>query len=169
MNLRPNINSENIPESFKKWFKENKFDLIWNEQAKGYDSNENINIFNLGLSFIPIQFNIVKGNFSCSFNYFISLEGCPKEVGGNFNCSDNNLTSLKGSLKEVKGDFDCSHNQLESLEGCPKKVRGHFDCYNNQLISLNNCPKEIKERFDCVDNNLDINEFIKINCNNFFL
>jgi len=116
MNLRPDINPENIPESFKKWFNKNESKLIWNEQAKGYNSNTNINISELSLSVIPIQFNIVKGNFYCYNNQLISLEGCPKKVEKDFYCLYNNLISLKGCPKEIKRHFYCFHNNLDINE-----------------------------------------------------
>jgi len=86
MNLRFNINPKNILESFKKWFKENESDLIWNEQAQGYDSNNDINLCNLSLSFIPIQFNMVRGNFNYSYNKVKFTEEQVRsvcKVGGN--------------------------------------------------------------------------------------
>jgi len=164
-------------QQFEKWFKKNEFKLIWNEQAQGYDSNTNINMFHLDLklNIIPIQFNIIRGNFDCSYNQFKSLEGSPKEVEGYFNCSNNKLILLKGSLKEVEKDFDCSFNNLKSLEGCPEKIgrdfyceynnltslkgclkiiKGNFDCSHNNLKSLKECPKEIKGNFNCIFNKL---------------
>jgi len=172
---------------FEKWFKYHESDLIWNEQAQGYDSNTNINISGLNLSIIPIQFNIVKGDFDCSYNKLKSLKGCPKKVGGGFYCEYNKLTSLKG-CPEIEKSFDCSNNQLISLEecpekvgesfycaynkltslkGCPEEIKGNFNCSNNYLTSLKECPKIIKKRFNCSNNNLDINEFVRINCKKF--
>jgi len=152
-------------QQFEKWFKTYKSKLIWNEQAQGYDSNTNIYLHNLGLSIIPVQFNIVKGDFYCNHNNLISLEGCPKEVRGNFNCSHNNLKSLKGCPKEVGdllnfqfqniGDFYCSYNQLESLEGCPEIINGSFNCSDNKLKSLKGSPKIIKGYFNCSYNQLE--------------
>jgi len=55
-------------QQFENWFKNHKFDLIWNEQAHGLD-----------LSIIPTQFNIIKGNFNCSENQLESLKGCPEK------------------------------------------------------------------------------------------
>jgi len=87
MNFRSDINPKNIPKSFKRWFKENKFKLVWNKQIQGYDSNTNIYLHNLGLSIISIQFNIVKGDFYCNYNKLTSLKGYPKEIGRDFICS----------------------------------------------------------------------------------
>jgi len=153
-------------QQFEKWFKKNESKLIWNEQAQGYDSNTDINIFLLNLYIIPIQFNIVKGNFSCSFNYLILLKGCPKEIKGNFYCHNNKLKSLKGCPEEIEGNFDCSHNSLISLEGCPKEVGGHFDCYYNNLISLEGCPKKVGGNFNCSHNQVKFTEEeVRSRCN----
>jgi len=146
MNFRSNINPKNILESFKKWFKENESNLIWNKQAQGYDSNNNIYLYSLNLSVIPIQFNIIKGNFSCSWN---------------------NIKSLEGSPRKIKGYFDCSNNKLKSLKGSPKEIGENFYCYYNQLTSLKGCSEKVGENFYCNHNNLDINEFVRINCKKF--
>jgi len=141
-------------QQFEKWFKKHESDLIWNEQAKGYDSNENIDLFNLDLSIIAIQFNIVKGNFDCSYNSLISLEGSPREVKGSFYCHYNQITSLKGCPKKIEGTFDCSRNYLILLEGCPKIIKKSFYCYNNNLTSLEGSPEIINGDFNCSDNKL---------------
>jgi hypothetical protein len=76
---------------------------------------------------LPVQFGHIDGNFSCSNNQLISLEGAPKSVSGNFSCYDNKLTSLAGCPTEVSGYFDChNNNQLISLAGAPKSVGGSF-------------------------------------------
>ena len=46
-------------------------------------------------SSIPVRFGIVRGDFDCSSNRLLNLEGCPVAVGGNYNCSSNKLFSLK--------------------------------------------------------------------------
>jgi hypothetical protein len=69
-----------------------------------------VNLYNRGLTSIPVQFGYVSGDFFCYGNDLDSLEGCPNEVGGYFDCSSNNLTSL---------------------EGCPSVVGGYFLCYGN--------------------------------------
>ena len=42
----------------------------------------------------PVRFGIVRGDFDCSSNRLLNLEGCPVAVGGNYNCSSNQLFSL---------------------------------------------------------------------------
>ena len=87
-----------------------------------------------GLDKFPdyIKFSKVGGNFSCSDNHLVSLEGCPVSVGGDFYCSNNQLVSLEGCPVSVGGDFSCSYNQLVSLEGCPVSVGGSFYCGGNK-------------------------------------
>jgi hypothetical protein len=81
-----------------------------------WDVDGDVRLFGLGLTKLPLKFNKVNGNFSCSFNNLTTLEGTPKSVGRSFYCYNNNLTNLKGSPKSVGGDFDCSNNNLISLK-----------------------------------------------------
>ena len=97
------------------------------------DVDGNVNISDINLKLIPVQFGKVNGNFSCSDNQLKSLEGCPKYVGENFYCGDNQLTSLEGCPKSVGGDFDCNNNQLKDFKGCPEYIEGYFSCSSNQL------------------------------------
>ena len=72
-----------------------------------------------------------EGDFDCSYNQLISLEGAPREVNDDFYCSHNKLTSLKGAPREVNGNFYCSDNKLTnsniklvgSLEEIEKKIQ----------------------------------------------
>lgn len=73
---------------------------------------------------IPVQFNIVEGNFICS---------------------NLRLTSLKGSPRECR-NFNCSYNVISSMEYAPSVVKG--DIYsdgNPSLVSLHNIHKTIKQ------------------------
>ena len=85
------------------------------------------------------------GDFACSHNNLISLEGAPASVGGNFICSFNQLTTLEGAPASVGGYFGCNHNYLTSLEGAPSSVVGDFSCFNNQLTSLTGIHKILKQ------------------------
>jgi hypothetical protein len=94
----------------------------------------NLNISNMGLTSIPVQFGYVSGYFRCRSNYLESLEGFPNEVGGDFDCSYNyRLYSLEGGPSEVGGSFYCRGNDLRSLAGCPNEVGGGFNCSNNMF------------------------------------
>ena len=138
------------------------------------DVDDDVNLVRKNLMEFPdyIQFGVVSGYFSCSYNnltslrgapkkvewyfdcnnnYLTSLEGAPEKVKGGFYCSSNQLTTLEGSPKEV-GSFNCERNKLTTLKGAPKKVGGDFYCNLNQLTSLEGAPKEVGGYFDCSNN-----------------
>jgi hypothetical protein len=95
-----------------------------------------VNLYNKGLTKLPLKFGEVSGYFDCSNNQLTSLEGAPSRVGGNFTCWNNQLTSLEGAPTRVGGSFNCSYNQLTSLEGAPEVVEKNFYCHNNKLTTL---------------------------------
>ena len=140
--------------------------LVLNPQTNRYDYKGNITsaflrAFNLvkidesgNRVGFAIDFGEVTGDFNCSGNQLISLEGAPQKVGGNFSCSINQLTSLKGAPKKVDGWFDCYENQLTSLEGAPKEVGGRFWCSWNKLTSLKGAPQMVSGSFECSSNQL---------------
>jgi hypothetical protein len=115
---------------------------------------KDVYLFNKSLTKLPLKFNIVSGNFNCSFNNMTTLEGGPTSVGGNFYCSFNNITTLLGSPKEVGGNFSCDVNELTTLEGGPQSVGGNFDCSSNRLTTLKGIPKSVGRNFDCSNNKL---------------
>ena len=95
-----------------------------------------VDLYDKGLTELPLKFGEVSGYFICSMNQLTSLEGAPSRVGGHFNCSFNQLTSLEGAPSRVGGNFDCSFNQLTNLEGAPRVVEKEFYCDNNKLTTL---------------------------------
>ena len=112
----------------------------------------NVVLFNEGLTEIPLRFNKVSDNFSCSKNKLTSLKGCPKWVGGDFNCNRNQLTSLEFSPEYVGSSFDCSYNKLSDLTGSPKEVGINFFSYDNKkLTNPNGCSEKIGEQLICVN------------------
>lgn len=119
---------------------------------------ENVFLNNLFLKKIPDLSNIlVEGDFDCSNNQLITLEGAPQEVYGIFSCHNNKLTSLKGAPREVHSNFDCRENRLITLEGAPSPqyFYGSFDCSNNKLTTLKGAPqKEVRGYFNCSNNEL---------------
>ena len=112
-------------EEIETWL--NKYEITNYELIKdknyGYvvNVNRNVSLFNYDLENIKVKFNKIKGNFDCSDNRLISLEGCPKEIKHDFFCNNNILKSLKGGPAIVYGCFDCGNNKLTSLEGNLKK------------------------------------------------
>ena len=111
-----------------------------------------VNLYNKGLTKIPLKFRNVSGYFYCNYNKLTSLEGCPESIGGDFSCNTNKLMSLEGCPESIGGHFYCSGNNLTSLEGCPKSIGGDFSCNGNNLTSFDGCPQNIGGGFYCGGN-----------------
>lgn len=90
-----------------------------------------------------IKFRKVYGDFQCSYNHLLNLEGSPEEVGGDFNCRNNNLSTLSGSPVKVGRSFLCTDNKIKNLIGGPKEVGLYYDCSRNPLTSLEGMPEKI--------------------------
>jgi hypothetical protein len=119
------------------------------------DVDGNVNLWGKGLTSIPLNFNIVNGNFDCGWNYLTSLKGCPIRVGDGFYCNYNRLTSLQYSPQYVKnGNFSCNMNKIESLQYCTELIRGDFYCIDNKLTSLEYHPTVYGE-FHCQYNQIN--------------
>lgn len=128
-------------------------------QIENYEINDDltvsvdgdVEIDGLGLSHIPIQFNIVTGDFICTGNLLKSLKGSPFRLGGNFECSMNDLETLEGSPQEMaNGSFYCDTNVLKSLKGVTQDIFGDFDCSGNEdLESLSEGPKKVGGDYIC--------------------
>ena len=116
------------------------------------DVNNDVELYNKGK--LPINFNKVKGNFTCRLNRLTTLKGAPREVFRDFSCSNNNLTSLEGAPNTVGGYFSCNHNQLKTLEGSPNTVGGYFRCNYNKLTTLEGAPEYVGGDFSCNSNQL---------------
>ena len=116
----------------------------------------NVDLWDKKLKEIPLNFNKVTGNFSCSYNNLTSLEGCPKWVGGDFSCHYNKLLDIDCGIQMVDGNFYCQNNKITTLKGSPKSV-GSFFCYKNKITNLKGCPKYITDDFDCRYNILKTN------------
>mgnify|MGYP001298282849 FL=1 len=116
----------------------------------------NVDLWDKKLNKIPLSFNKVTGNFSCSYNNLTSLEGCPKWVGGDFSCHYNKLSDIDYGIQIVDGNFYCNNNKITTLKGSPKLV-GSFSCYKNKITDLKGCPKYIKGNFDCRYNSIKTN------------
>lgn len=87
----------NCKESIKNWLE--------TTNIKSYLINSDLSVEVYGgvylghkdLESIPVQFGIVKGNFSCVNNKLKSLKGCPHIVEEEFSCNNNELISLEYS------------------------------------------------------------------------
>ena len=108
-----------------------------------------------GLSdFKGVRFGKVSGSFSCSYNFFRTLEGGPQTVEGDFYCSRNSLETLTGAPRSIGGDFSCHSNFLRTLQGGPETVGGGFYCSDNSLRTLEGAPQAVGGSFDCSNNPL---------------
>lgn len=79
-------------------------------------------ISSVNLEFIPIQFRRVEGDFDCSDNQLISLEGSPYEI--TFSEKAPNTGSLFAHM-----------NQLENLDFMPKKIYAYLSCHTNPKLT----------------------------------
>jgi hypothetical protein len=118
------------------------------------DVDGDVDLYDLGLSKLPLKFREVTGDFYCTNNELTTLEGAPQSVDGYFDCVNNRLTTLKSAPQSVGGSFYCYFNSLTTLEGAPQYVGGNFDCYNNCLTTLEGAPKFVENDFDCSVNEL---------------
>ena len=80
-------------------------------------TNEGVNVFgNVNIpehyTEIPFQFNIVSGNFDCSYTRITSLQGAPREVGENFVCAFTYIDSLRGAPREVGVNIICGFTNI---------------------------------------------------------
>ena len=139
---------EDIDEICKEY---NIIDYVVNKDVS-IDVNGCVDLYNIGLTKLPLKFNKVNDGFYCEKNKLTSLEGSPIEVNGHFYCHNNYLTSLEGSPKEVNGSFYCHNNELTSFKFSPKIIRGNFDCEYNNIKSFEYFPSFVKCCFYCGDN-----------------
>jgi hypothetical protein len=113
----------------------------------------NVNISKKNLERFPIEFGFIAGDFICSDNNLINLNGAPKRTLFSFECNNCNLETLEGCPEKVGSNFCCNNNNLTTLEGSPKSVGQDFRCRGNQLKSFIGCPK-VGRDLHCQRNNL---------------
>ena len=118
----------------------------------GYELDCDVDLSERGLTELP-DFSkvVVNGNFNCSDNQLMTLNGAPSKVRGSFYCFCNYLTTLKGAPSEVGASFNCSYNRLISLVGIPKEIGNNFICRNNIGLSIDAKPDKICGKFRAPD------------------
>ena len=89
------------------------------------DVNGHVYLINKGLTELPLIFNRVTGDFSCSLNNLTTLKGCPRWIGDRFICFNNRLTSLEFSPEYVGSNFYCFNNRLTN-NYCDTEIGGNF-------------------------------------------
>jgi len=127
-----------------KHFKINNF-KITKEGIVNVDGD--VNLMDMELEELPINFGIVNGTFDISCNKLTSLKGCPEYVGNHFFCNNNRLKSLEFAPKKVGNNFICSFNYLKSLKFSPSEINGSFFCNDNSLTDLTYAPNKINYNF----------------------
>lgn len=150
-------------------FKTKKEVKSWLDEygVKGYTINKdlsvdvkaNIKLTDKKLNYLPVQFNMVAGDFFCNDNMLTDMVGFPKAIWGDINCWNNQISSFKGCPKYIKGSFYCHENFLTSLEFCLEKVDKTFCCAENQLTSLEFGPKYVGADYVAQDNKITSFEF----------
>ena len=128
-----------------------KYKLTLNLDTCRYDCDGNIKVESdlIKDGKLITDFGVVKGNFDCSRNKLISLEGCPDKVGGNFYCDNNELTSLKGCPTEIGGDIIMNQEErLKKLQNelAGKKIVNEEPSFSARLTYGNN--KELDKLVD---------------------
>jgi hypothetical protein len=89
------------------------------------DVDGDVNLWNLGLTELPLIFNKVSGYFNCGVNELTTLKGSPRYVGDYFGCNKNQLTSLEFSPDYVGSYFSCELNNLtDNL--CDTEIGSNF-------------------------------------------
>lgn len=97
--------------------------------------NGDVDLSNKKLTQLPVSFNIIKGNFSCSHNNLISLKGAPKKVSNTFSANHNKIIFLK-DLPQCPEIF-LGHNNIKSLDNIPEETKFLDLSFNNiNLISV---------------------------------
>ena len=122
---------------------------VWTDE--GWVVEGNLRLSNFELLQLPTILK-VGGNFWCSNNQLVTLQGAPQKVGGSFWCNNNQLITLEGAPQKVGGRFCCDYNQLATLEGAPQSVGAGFYCDNNQLATLEGAPQSVGGGFYCYNN-----------------
>ena len=123
---------ENIDEICKKYNIKN-----YNINTDGsIDVDEDVWLYDKGLTKLPLKFNKVNGFFYCHENKLTSLEGSPVEVNGVFNCRFNKLISFEYAPKIIRGDFYCQYNNIKTFEYFPSFIRNYFWCNRNPIYEV---------------------------------
>jgi hypothetical protein len=115
------------------------------------DADGNVDLRNINITEIPVQFGWVQGDFDISGNNLTTLIRSPHRVGGDFNCAHNKLKSLVSGPSIVAESYNCAFNLLTNLEGSPKRIGRDFACFLNDLTSLEGGPEEVVGDFYVYD------------------
>lgn len=110
------------------WLNEMKISSYEINKDLSVDVNGNVILSSKNLTIIPIQFNIVHGNFYCDDNKLTTLLGMPRQVGGCVALYGNLLNNYQYVSKSIAGDFYCS-GKIDLVDLALMKLQGQFVHY----------------------------------------
>jgi hypothetical protein len=99
------------------------------------DVNDSVNLHEMELTKICVQFGIVHGNFYCGNNRLTSMQGFPYEVRGSLFCQGNKITNFEYCPKVVFEDFNCTFNPILSIKEITSRIGGTFSHCTTPLYS----------------------------------
>lgn len=107
----------------------------------------NVSLSYKKLKKIPFKFNKINGNFDCSNNSLICLQGAPDIINGSFYCSYNHLQNLEYAPSYVEKAFYCNHNNIENISLNNNEIGHTFIANNNKIkcLNLDNLPRFLPE------------------------
>lgn len=123
------VDRDEIYQTFTRWFiadESESVEVMSNGVVYVYSSVD----FRIGDGFpngeLPLQFGVIKGDFSVSYSGLTGLKGMPREVTGAVVLSGNPLKNLIGCTQKIGRHLRLRHmSQLTSLEGFPTELKGH--------------------------------------------
>ena len=124
------------------------------------DVNGSVDLSNMDLGKIPLNFNYVSESFYCQGNQLKSLKGCPIEVGYDFFAHNNELVTLESGPKTVGRHYYISNNKLVSLKWFAKNlsIATTLNFRSRVQISNNNLPVEITNNIAYIEDIVNLQE-----------
>lgn len=152
-----------IKEKIKEWLmNQGIFNFTLNKDLS-VDVKESVEIIFKNLQSLPVQFNIIEGDFNCSNNRLITLKGCPKKVYGTFSCNNNQLKTLEFGPEYVDDCFLCNDNKLKDLKYSPTFVGNQYSCDDNKITTLEDIYNiTIRGEFTYFGNDLPFKESLSL-------
>lgn len=83
-----------------------------------------VNISQMKLRELPINFNNIYGDFNCSYNFLSTLKGCPNFIEGDFNCNRNDLLIIDYVPQKITGNVYFLINNINRFDFPFKSVSG---------------------------------------------
>lgn len=117
------------------------------------DVFQDVVIYDSFMRILPVAFNHVHGNFTCSGHVLLkTFQNYPKIIEGTLNCTNNRHNTFRFSPQIIKGNLICDHNNIRTFKRFPEYVGGNVSCNFNQLASFEFAPKTINGDFKFAHN-----------------